>query len=75
MTAKTTDKNYPDFVRETGMQTAYEIDALPPKIFIEEVENALKKVIDLDLFEEEVDQFNEDIERIEGKRLEVLNAL
>jgi len=75
MTAKTTDKNYPDFVRETGMTTAYEIDALPPKIFIEEVENALKKVIDLNLFDEEVQRYNEDIERIETKRIEVLNAL
>jgi hypothetical protein len=75
MSAKETDKNYMDFVRETGLQTAYEIDALPPKIFIEEVENALKKVIDLALYEEEVDQYNEDIERIERKRLEVLNAL
>lgn len=75
MLAKDTDTNFNDFVAETGMTRAYEIDALPPRVFIAEVEAALKKVIDLDLFNEEVERYNRDITRIEAKRLEVFNAL
>lgn len=75
MTAKKSDNNYSAFVRETGMSTAYELDALPPKVFIKEVESAIKKVIDLDLFNEEATKYNEDLSRIENKRYEVLNAL
>lgn len=75
MLAKETDKNFADFVKKTGMNRAYEIDALPPRIFIEEVEFALKQVVDLDLFNEEVERYNTDIARIEAKRLQVLDAL
>lgn len=75
MDAKPTDPNYLDFLRRTGARSAYEIDAMPPKVFIGEIEDAIRDVVDLDLFNVQQYLYNLDIQEIESKRAEILGYL
>jgi len=75
MSAKQTDNNYKAFVRETGSTKAYELDALPPAAFIDEVERAIQSAINMELYNAELDRYNADIGKIELKRAVLLQHL
>ncbi len=65
---KKTDTKYKRFVKDTGLDNAYEIEALPPKSLMEMIETAIKNSIDLDRFNHESEKFNEDVSFLEIKR-------
>lgn len=73
--AKKTDRQYQKFVDATGSAAAYELDAMKPAQFIAEVEEAILKVIDIDLFNEQVQIYNQDIEDLERKREYIIQHL
>lgn len=75
MSAKQTDNNYADFVRNTGITKAYELDALPPDAFVDEVERAIQSAINMELYNTELSKYNKDIEKIELKRAVLLQHL
>jgi len=73
--AKKTDNGYRKFVQVTGLQKAYELDALPPSVLRSEVEEAIKKVVDLDLYNEQVRERNKETTTLEKYRVLVRHAL
>jgi len=66
--AKESDKNFIDFVKITGSLKAYELDALKPNQLLQEVEQAIKNCIDIDLYNDEQKKYNDDINVIETMR-------
>lgn len=65
---KKTDTKYKKFVKNTGLDKAYEIEALPPESLMEIIEIAIKSSIDLDRFNHQQEMFNEDVSFLEIKR-------
>lgn len=64
--AKITDPRSGWYIKEYG-HTSWELDALPPNVLIDLVESHIKKNIDMDLWQDQVDQEQEDIREIKSK--------
>ncbi len=63
MEAKKKDSLYERYIEETGTTFAYEL------------ENAIRAQIDIDLYNEQVKLFSEDIGEIQRKREKIINAI
>jgi hypothetical protein len=63
--AKESDKNFIHFVNVTNSLKAYELDSLKPNQLLDEVEEAIKNCIDIDLYNDEQEKYNNDILEIE----------
>jgi len=66
--AKESDKNFIDFVKVTGSLKAYELDALKPNQLLNEVEEAIQNCIDMELINDEIIKYNDDLDIIETMR-------
>ena len=66
--AKESDKNFIDFVKVTGSLKAYELDALKPDQLLNEVEEAIQNCIDMELINDEIIKYNDDLDIIETMR-------
>lgn len=75
MSAKESDNNYSKFVHATGMRKAYELDALRPEMLMSEVEEALRQVVDWDLYNYEVSERNIDAVQLERYRQGVVKYM
>lgn len=73
--AKESDKNFIHFVNVTKSLKAYELDSLKPNQLLEEVEEAIKNCIDIDLFNDEIEKYNNDLDEIETIRKKFSLAL
>jgi hypothetical protein len=73
--AKESDKNFIEFCKITGTNKAYELDALKPEQLINEVEAAIKNSIDIEKYNQEMEQYNEDINKIETTRTKLILSL
>lgn len=73
--AKESDKNFIEFCKITGTNKAYELDALKPEQLINEVEAAIKNSIDIEKYNQEMEQYNEDINKIETTRTKLISSL
>ena len=74
MDAKTTSANYKKFVAKYGTD-AYELEALQPADLQEILREAILSVMDLELFNLEVDREREDAAEIKKRRLAAIEAL
>ncbi len=52
--AKESSSNHDWFVQRTGSEAVYELEALPPEDMLRDLDNVIKNVIDVDLFNREV---------------------
>lgn len=75
MSAKETDTSYKKFVQTTGMRSAYELDALRPDVLMNEVEEALRQVVDWDLYNFEVQERNGDAVELDRYRQAVVRYM
>lgn len=75
MNAKTSDPNFKQFVKVTGMTQAYELEALPPDVLIREVDEVIRGAIDIDLYNEEIELYNQEIEVLERDKARILDLL
>ena len=73
--AKESDKNFIHFVNVTNSLKAYELDSLKPNQLLDEVEEAIKNCIDIDLYNDEIKKYNNDIKEIETIRKKFSLAL
>ena len=73
--AKESDKNFIHFVNVTNSLKAYELDSLKPNQLLDEVEEAIKNCIDIDLYNDEQEKYNDDIKEIETIRKKFSLAL
>lgn len=73
--AKESDKNFIHFVNVTNSLKAYELDSLKPNQLLDEVEEAIKNCIDIDLYNDEQKKYNNDINEIETIRQKFSLAL
>jgi hypothetical protein len=73
--AKESDKNFIHFVNVTNSLKAYELDSLKPNQLLDEVEEAIKNCIDIDLYNDEQKKYNNDIKEIETIRQKFILAL
>jgi hypothetical protein len=74
MDAKTSSPNYAKFLAENGGY-AYELEALPPATLEELVEDSIRSVIDLDVFNKSLAEERADAVFLEGVRRQVKEAL
>jgi len=75
MYAKKTDTNYREFVEATGSTEAYELDALPPDMFVDELTKALEQVIDVKKVNDQIAAFNPEATELERLRELTLSVL
>ena len=73
--AKESDKNFIHFVNVTNSLKAYELDSLKPNQLLDEVEEAIKNCIDIDLLNDEIEKYNDDLDEIETIRQKFSLAL
>lgn len=73
--AKESDKNFIHFVNVTNSLKAYELDSLKPNQLLDEVEEAIKNCIDIDLLNDEIEKYNNDLDEIETIRQKFSLAL
>lgn len=73
--AKESDKNFIHFVNVTNSLKAYELDSLKPNQLLDEVEEAIKNCIDIDLYNDEIKKYNNDVDEIETIRKKFSLAL
>ena len=73
--AKESDKNFIHFVNVTNSLKAYELDSLKPNQLLDEVEEAIKNCIDIDLYNDEQEKYNDDLDEIETIRKKFSLAL
>jgi hypothetical protein len=74
--AKESSSNYQWFVdRNEGDESAYELEALPPAVMLDDLEEVIKSVLDLDLFEAEEAKEIEEAAYLEAARNRVVEAL
>jgi hypothetical protein len=73
--AKESDKNFIHFVNVTNSLKAYELDSLKPNQLLEEVEEAIKNCIDINLLNDEIEKYNNDLDEIETIRKKFTLAL
>lgn len=73
--AKESDKNFIHFVNVTNSLKAYELDSLKPNQLLDEVEEAIKNCIDIDLYNDEIKKYNNDLDEIETIRKKFSLAL
>lgn len=66
--AKVTDTNYLQFVKRSGITKSYELEALPPDVLTNELEAAILKIIDVDAYNNQIEQYNRDIEELDRKK-------
>ena len=59
----------------TNSLKAYELDSLKPNQLLDEVEEAIKNCIDIDLYNDEQEKYNDDIKEIETIRKKFSLAL
>ena len=64
MEAKDTSPTYPAFVEKYGITDAYELEAMDPADLANALEDAVKEVLDLDLFNEELAKEEADSQQI-----------
>ena len=74
MEAKKLSKNYPKFAAKYG-DAVYELEAVSPSTFQGLLRDAIKSVIDVDLFNQELEQEQRDAAFLEGVRRQVLSTL
>jgi hypothetical protein len=72
--AKQGSSNYKNFVKKYGPDV-YELEALKPKALQELLDDAIKSVIDIDLFNAEIEQEQKDITVIKEYRDKILKAI
>lgn len=75
MTAKTTSVNYDRFVEQHGDDVVFELEALSPTTLQTILTEAIESVIDIDLYNAEVDAEAEDAAFLDGVRNTVHDAL
>jgi hypothetical protein len=74
--AKESSSNYEWFVdRNDGDDSVYELEALEPDVMLEALQNTINGVIDLDLFNAEVDIERDEAAYIEAARKTAMEAL
>ena len=74
--AKETSSNYDWFVSRNGGDTSvYELEALPPARMLEDLDQVIRSVIDIDLFNAEVEREREEVEYLETLRHRTVEAL
>jgi hypothetical protein len=74
--AKETSSNYDWFVeRNGGDDTVWELEALDPKAMMDDLDAVIRGVIDVDLYNREVEREREDAAYLERKRAEVARLL
>jgi AmiR/NasT family two-component response regulator len=59
----------------TNSLKAYELDSLKPNQLLEEVEEAIKNCIDINLLNDEIEKYNNDLDEIETIRKKFTLAL
>lgn len=72
--AKATSRNYAAFVKRYGT-AAYELEAIPPEILQELLNDAILRVIDQTLFEAEMAQEREDAAYLAAVRQQIVRML
>lgn len=70
MLAKKSSSNFRKFSGKHGNH-AYELEALPPETLREILRDAIDEVIDLDLFNAELDAEKQDAAKLEGLRYQI----
>jgi hypothetical protein len=74
--AKETSSNYKWFVdRNNGDDSVYELEALNPEDLLTELEDVVESVIDIDLFNREVESEEEEAGYLEAARNKAIEAL
>jgi hypothetical protein len=74
--AKETSSNYDWFVtRNAGQNTVYELEALEPQAMLDDLENVIKSVLDIDLFNREAEIEQEEAVYLEAARKTAGEAL
>ncbi len=74
MTAKTSSTNYQRF-SDTHGENVYELEAMQPEDLQRELESAIEKVIDRELFNKEIDREKADAAQLAGVRQRMLRTL
>jgi 5S rRNA maturation endonuclease (ribonuclease M5) len=73
--AKKTSSNYRRFVERHGTDSAYELEAVPPTTLQKFLQEAIERVLDVDLFNAEVEAERSDAVFIENTRRRAMAAL
>ena len=75
MSAKESSSNYNKFIRNHGSDAVYELEAIPPHHLEKMLIDAIESVIDIELFNMEVEQEQEDLRSIARLRQIAMEAL
>ena len=75
MEAKQTSPQYKKFFAKYGSNDVYELEAVPPKVLQNELESAIRSVLDLSLLDEEIDAEKEDSHRLAAIKSQVATFL
>jgi hypothetical protein len=71
MDAKQSSPTYEAYMRKYATTNAYELEAMKPGDLAEELDEAIQKVLDIDLFNEELAQEEQDSGQIVAVRRQV----
>ena len=73
--AKETSSNFDWFVAETGSKQVYELEALPPEALLADLDLVIRSVIDVDLYNREVQAEREESAFLSAARTKATEAL
>lgn len=72
--AKTTSPNFKKYVARHGTKAVYELEAIPPKRLQDLVRQAVESVLDMAVFERQVEQWRHEADGLEAVRRRVVAA-
>jgi hypothetical protein len=73
--AKETSSNFDWFVAQTGSTSVYELEALPPEALLSDLDRVIRSVIDVDLYNREVEREREESAYITATQQRAAKAL